>query len=413
VKQRVVVTGLGVLAPVGLTPGEFWRSLVEGRTGIDRITRFDVSDFDCQVAGELKGFDPTGILDAKEVRRADPFVQYALVASQQAFDDAGLVDGSLDPERFATIIGSGIGGITTLENQHTVLMERGPGRVSPFFVPMMIADMASGQVSMRFQAKGSNFATVSACSSGAHAIGEAWELLRSGLADAVLAGGAEAPITPLSLAGFCSMKALSTRNDEPTRASRPFDRDRDGFVMGEGAGIVLLETLEHAAARGVRILAELTGYGSTADAYHLTAPAPNGEGAARAMRGALQSAGIAPDQVDYINAHGTSTPLNDRFETMAIKTVFGGHAERLLVSSTKSMTGHLLGAAGGIEMVVCIQTILQGIVPPTINLENPDPDCDLDYVPIEPRKHVVNTALSNSLGFGGHNVSLVVQRFEA
>jgi 3-oxoacyl-[acyl-carrier-protein] synthase II len=410
--QRVVVTGLGVLSPIGLDAGEFWRSLIEGRSGIERITKFDPDGMTSQIAGELKGFDPKAHLDAKEVRRTDPFVQYALVASQQAYDQAGFGDGDVDPSRFAAIIGSGIGGIQTLEAQHSILMNRGPDRVSPFFVPMMIADMASGQVSMRFNAKGSNFATVSACSSGAHAIGEAWELLGSGQADVALAGGSEAPITPLALAGFCAMKALSTRNDDPGTASRPFDVDRDGFVMSEGAGVVLLETLEHAKSRGAEILGEIIGYGSTADAYHLTAPAPEGEGAARAMKAALESASLSPDEVDYINAHGTSTPLNDKFETMAIKSVFGTHSDKVLVSSTKSMTGHLLGAAGGVETVACLRAVVEGVVPPTMNLKNPDPECDLDYVPDEPRRHPVRVAISNSFGFGGHNVTLAVKKFE-
>jgi 3-oxoacyl-[acyl-carrier-protein] synthase II len=411
-KQRVVITGLGVLSPVGNDAGEFWRALLEGRNGIQRIERFDPSDFDSHIAGELKGFDPGAHLDAKEVRRTDRFVQYALVASQQAFDHSGLDKDKIDPNRFAVIIGSGIGGIQTLETQHAILKERGPSRVSPFFVPMMIADMASGQVSMRFGAKGSNFATVSACSSGAHAIGEAYELLERGLADVALTGGAEAPITPLALAGFCSMKALSTRNDDPATASRPFDRDRDGFVMGEGAGILLLETLDHARARGAEILAEVLGYGSTADAHHLTAPAPGGEGAARAMQACLKSGGLPAESVDYINAHGTSTPLNDAVETTAIKTVFGAHAKTLLVSSTKSMTGHLLGAAGGIETVACVQAVANDVVPPTMNLKNPDPECDLDYVPNEPRKTAVRVALTNSLGFGGHNVTLAIGKFK-
>jgi 3-oxoacyl-[acyl-carrier-protein] synthase II len=410
--QRVVVTGLGVLSPVGLDAGEFWRSLIEGRSGIERITKFDPDGMTSQIAGELKGFDPKAHLDAKEVRRTDPFVRYALVASRQAYDQAGLGDGDVDPSRFAAIIGSGIGGIQTLEAQHSILMNRGPDRVSPFFVPMMIADMASGQVSMHFNAKGSNFATVSACSSGAHAIGEAFELLGSGQADIALAGGSEAPITPLALAGFCAMKALSTRNDDPGTASRPFDADRDGFVMSEGAGVVLLETLDHAKSRNAEILGEIIGYGSTADAYHLTAPAPEGEGAARAMKAALASARLSPDEVDYINAHGTSTPLNDKFETMAIKSVFGTHSEKVLVSSTKSMTGHLLGAAGGVETVACLRAIVDGMVPPTMNLRNPDPECDLDYVPNEPRRCSVRVAISNSFGFGGHNVTLAVRKYE-
>ncbi len=409
---RVVVTGMGVLSPVGLSVGSFWKSLIEGRGGVGTITRFDASALDVRIAAELKGFDPSEYMEAKEIKRTDPFVQYAMAAGKQAAAQAGLKTEKVDPFRFGVIIGSGIGGITTLENQHTVLQTRGPSRVSPFFVPMMIVDMASGQLSMEFGAKGSNFATVSACSSGAHAIGEAYRLIRDGELDVMLAGGAEAPITPLSMAGFASMKAISARNDDPDHASRPFDRDRDGFVMGEGAGIVVLERLEHARARGVKVLAEMVGYGSTADAYHMTAPAPGGEGAARAMRLALQSGAIPPTDIDYINAHGTSTPLNDKFETMAIRTVFGDHANRLCVSSTKSMTGHLLGAAGGIELVACVLACDEGLIPPTINYENPDPECDLDYVPNEARRRPIRNALSNSLGFGGHNVTLVVRKFE-
>jgi 3-oxoacyl-[acyl-carrier-protein] synthase II len=402
---------MGAVTPVGLDVGSFWKSLAEGRGGVAPITRFPTDDHSVKFAAELKGFDASGSMDPKEVKRNDPFVQYAMVASKQAVEHAGLDTQSLDSNRFGVIIGSGIGGISTFEAQHTILMQKGAGRVSPFFVPMMIIDMASGRVSMEFGAKGSNYATVSACSSGAHAIGESFRLIRDGELDVVITGGAEAPITPMSLAGFSNMKALSGRNDDPGRASRPFDRDRDGFVMGEGAGVVILETLEHAKARGAEILAELIGYGSTADAYHITAPAPGGEGAARAMQLALESARIAPNEVDYINAHGTSTPLNDKFETMAIHTVFGEHAAKLCVSSTKSMTGHLLGAAGGVELIACVLTIAEGLIPPTINYENSDPECDLDYVPNHARRAVVNVALSNSLGFGGHNVALAVRRF--
>lgn len=410
--HRVVITGMGVISPVGLNVGTFWNSLKEGRSGVGPITQFDASDQDVRFAAEVKGFSPADYMEAKEVKRTDPFVQFALAAGKQAFEQSGLDRAAIDPERFGVIIGSGIGGIHTLEAQHTALMTRGPGRVSPFFVPMMIVDMASGQLSMEFGAKGTNFCTVSACSSGAHAIGESFRLIRDGELDIMLTGGSEAPITPLSVAGFASMKALSGRNDEMERASRPFDRDRDGFVMGEGAGVLVLERLEHARDRGAAILGEVVGYGSTADAHHITQPAPGGEGAARAMRLALTSAGLKPDQIDYVNAHGTSTPLNDKFETVAIRAVFGEHADRLCVSSTKSMTGHLLGAAGGIELIASVFACVEGIVPPTINYENADPECDLNYVPNRALHRKVRYALSNSLGFGGHNVSLIVSKYE-
>lgn len=411
--HRVVITGMGVVSPIGLSVGAFWRALVEGRSGVGPITRFDTTGLDVRFAAELKGFNATEWMDPKEVKRNDPFVHYAMAAAKQALAHANLDVKSIDGTRFGVIIGSGIGGITTFETQHTILMTKGAARVSPFFVPMMIIDMASGQLSMEFGAKGSNYSTVSACSSGAHAIGEAFRLLRDGDLDLLLAGGAEAPITPLSLAGFSNMKALSGRNEDPEHASRPFDRNRDGFVMGEGSGVVLLETLEHAHSRGAKIVAEIVGYGSTADAYHITAPSPGGEGAARAMRLALQSAKCQASEVDYINAHGTSTPLNDKYETMAIHTVFEDHARRLCVSSTKSMTGHLLGAAGGVELIVCALATTEDLVPPTINYQEPDPECDLDYVPNVARKVPVRLALSNSLGFGGHNVTLAVRKYDA
>ncbi len=408
-KRRVAITGLGVVSPVGNDLASCWSSLTEGRTGIGRLTRFDPTPFDSQVAGEVRNLDPGQLIDRKVLRHTDRFVQYAWVASLEAYAQAGLDPNRLDPNRVAVIIGSGIGGIETLEAQHKVLLERGPGRVSPFFVPMMISDMASGQLSIAFQAKGPNFATVSACASGAHAIGESFRMIRDGLADVAITGGAESPITPLALAGFCSMKALTTRNDAPERASRPFDLERDGFIMAEGAATIILEDWEHARRRGTRILAELIGYGSTADAGHVTAPDPEGDGAARAMTLALRDAGLAPEEVDYINAHGTSTPLNDKCETLAIRRVFGPHAEKLAVSSTKSMTGHLLGAAGAIEMVACVQALRHGVIPPTINYDHPDPECTLDYVPNMARRQRIKTALSNSLGFGGHNVSLLAR----
>jgi len=409
-KRRVAVTGLGVVSPVGNDLSSCWSNLIEGRTGIGRLTRFDPTPFDSQVAGEVRDFDPSRFIDRKVLRHTDRFVQYAWVASLEAYAQAGLSQDREDPTRVAAIIGSGIGGIETLEAQHKVLMERGPSRVSPFFVPMMISDMASGQLSIVFQAKGPNFATVSACASGAHAIGESFRLVRDGLVDVAVTGGAESPLTPLALAGFCSMKALTTRNDAPERASRPFDRERDGFIMAEGAATVILEEWEHARRRGAEILGELVGYGSTADAGHVTAPDPEGDGAARAMALALQDAEMAPEEIDYINAHGTSTPLNDKCETLAIHRVFGAHAKTLAVSSTKSMTGHLLGAAGAIEMVACIRALQTGVIPPTINYEIPDPDCDLDFVPNAARRVPVKAVLSNSLGFGGHNVSLLMRR---
>jgi 3-oxoacyl-[acyl-carrier-protein] synthase II len=409
--ERVVITGLGAVTPLGNSAPLFWSGLIEGRSGIGPITRFDASVIDTHFAGELKGFDPGRAMDPKEVRRADPFTQYAMAAAVEAVGQAGVDFAEHGGERIGVIVGSGIGGTTTWEANHRTLIERGPARVSPFFVPMMIADMASGQISMRFGARGSNFATVSACASGAHAIGESFEMIRRGQLDVILAGGSEAPITELAMAGFCSMKALSTNNEDPGGASRPFDRDRDGFVMGEGAAILVLESESHARARGAQILAELSGYGSTADAHHITAPAPGGEGAARAMRAALASAGVPADAVGYLNAHGTSTPLNDKYETMAVHSVFGPAAPRVPISSTKSMTGHLLGAAGAVEAVACVFAVRNDLLPPTINYRNPDPECDLDYVPNEARRAVVRVALSNSLGFGGHNVTLAVSKY--
>lgn len=411
--ERVVITGAGAVTPLGLNARQFWNGLVEGRSGIGPITKFDPSDLGTRFAGELKGFDPAAYLDRKEAKRADPFTQYALAAAKEAVEQSGLETGNENGDRLGAIIGSGIGGTTTWEAQHRILIEKGPSRVSPFFVPMMIADMASGQISMMFGARGANFATVSACASGAHAIGEAFRMIRYGELDAALAGGSEAPVTPLAMAGFCSMRALSTRNEDPAAASRPFERDRDGFVMSEGAAVFVLESETYARRRGAQILAELAGYGATADAHHITAPAPGGEGAARAMQLALESAGLRAADVDYINAHGTSTPLNDKYETMAIHTVFGDHARKLMVSSTKSMTGHLLGAAGAVELLSVVFSLRNDIVPPTINYEVPDPECDLDYVPNETRRAPVHVALSNSLGFGGHNVALAVRKYGA
>ena len=405
----MVVTGQGVLCPLGNTVEEFWKRLVAGESGIGPVTRFDTTAYDTRFAGEVRDFKPESVMDRKDVRRSDLFVQFAVAATAQAMEQSG-IQGAVDPTRFGVIVGSGIGGISTFEDQHRTLLEKGPSRVSPFFIPMMISDMASGQVSIHFGAKGPNYCTVSACSSGAHAVGEAYRIIQNSEADVMIAGGAEAPVTPVSFAGFCSMKAMSTRNDDPTRASRPFDSERDGFVMGEGAGILILEEFEHAKKRGAAILAEIVGYGATGDAHHMTAPAPEGEGAARAMRAAVSDSGLDLTEFGYVNAHGTSTPLNDKFETQAIKSVFGEHASRVAVSSTKSMTGHLLGAAGGLETIICVLALERGILPPTINYEHPDPDCDLDYVPNTARKVETRAALSNSLGFGGHNVTLALSR---
>jgi len=406
----VVVTGQGVLCPLGNSVEEFWKRLIAGESGIGPVTRFDTAAYDTRFAGEVRDFKPESVMDRKDVRRSDLFVQFAVAATAQAIEQAGIKDGVVDPNRFGVIVGSGIGGISTFEEQHRTLLEKGPSRVSPFFIPMMISDMASGQVSIHFGAKGPNYCTVSACSSGAHAVGEAFRIIQNSEADVMIAGGAEAPVTPVSFAGFCSMKAMSTRNDDPTRASRPFDCERDGFVMGEGAGILILEELEHAKKRGATILAEVVGYGATGDAHHMTAPAPEGEGAARAMRAAIHDSGLPLSEFGYVNAHGTSTPLNDKFETQAIKSVFGEQAARVAVSSTKSMTGHLLGAAGGLETIICVLALERGILPPTINYEHPDPDCDLDYVPNTARRVEARAALSNSLGFGGHNVTLALSR---
>jgi len=411
-KRRVVITGMGTITPVGLNVNEFWSSLVAGKGGVGRITRFDASAFSTQIAAEVKGFDPSSIIDRKELRRQDRFVHYAIAAAHEALVDSKLELDKEDRDRIGVLVGSGIGGTETWEAQFQKLRDFGPDRISPFFVPMMIIDMASGEISIRWNLKGPNFATVSACATSAHAIGESFLIIAREDADIMITGGSEAAITPLSMAGFCSMRALSRRNDAPEKASRPFDLSRDGFVMGEGSGILVLEEMERARARGVRIYAELAGYGATADAYHMTAPAPGGEGAARAMRAALSSAGMSPEEVGYVNAHGTSTDLNDKYETMAIKTVFGSHVSKLAISSTKSLTGHLLGAAGVIETIATAKTLVEGIVHPTINYEIPDPECDLDYVPNQARKLAVTAAISNSFGFGGHNVCLALKRYQ-
>jgi len=411
-KHRVVVTGMGIVTSLGSDLETFWNNLVAGKSGVSRIESFDVSEYPTQIAAEIKDFNPEDYIDRKEARRMDRFVQFAVAAGKMAVQDAGLELGvNVDPERVGVIVGSGIGGLGTWEEQHSILLEKGPKRVSPFFIPMMIANMASGQISMSIGAKGPNTTAVTACATGTHSIGDSFKLIQRGDADAMICGGAEATIRPTGLAGFCSMRAMSTRNDEPEKASRPFDAERDGFVMGEGSGVLVLESLEHAVKRGARIYAEVIGYGMSGDAYHITDPDP--DGAARCMQRALKDAGIEPEAIDYINAHGTSTPVGDRSETLAIKKAFGDHAYKLAVSSTKSMTGHLLGAAGGIESVILALTLKNGVIAPTINLENRDPECDLDYVPNAARKSDVKTALSNSFGFGGHNATIVMRKYEA
>ena len=407
---RVVVSGLGAVAPNGIGVESFWQNIIGGVSGIAPITRFDASKHDTRIAGEVKGFDPLQWLEKKEVRKMDLFIQYAVAAAQMAHDDSGLKVTDDNRERVGVFVGTGMGGIPALEESHNILLEKGPGRISAFFIPSIITNLASGQISMRFGMKGPNSCVCTACATGNHAIGDSFRIIQRGEADVMLAGGTEAVITPLTIGGFCSMKALSTRNDEPTRASRPFDKDRDGFVMGEGAGLMVLEELEHARRRGAKIYAEIVGYGMSADAYHITLPAP--DGAVRSMRLALRDAKVTPSQVDYINAHGTSTPAGDVNETMAVKTVFNEHARTLAVSSTKSMTGHLLGAAGGIESVITVLSITHGILPPTINYETPDPECDLDYVPNTARRAEVRYALTNSFGFGGTNASLLFKKFE-
>jgi 3-oxoacyl-[acyl-carrier-protein] synthase II len=410
-KRRVVMTGAGAVTPVGNTAEEFWGSLLAGRSGIGPITRFDASQMPTRIAGEIKGFDPLKYIDKKDDRKFDRFLKYAVACAAMAVEDAGLKTDRLDATRFGVMVGSGIGGIETLLEQYTILMEKGPDRVSPFFVPMIIVNMASGLISMRFGAKGPNSSVVTACATGNHAIGDATRIIQRGDADVMIAGGAEAIIIPLTIAGFCQMKAMSTRNDDPSRASRPFDAERDGFVCGEGGGLVVLELLEHARARDARIYAEVVGYGMTGDAHHMTAPDPEGDGAARAMAAALRDAALEPSSVGYINAHGTSTPYNDKFETLAIKRVFGDHAKKLAVSSTKSMTGHLLGAAGGIEAIATAFALHHGVLPPTMNYETPDPDCDLDYIPNQARKQEVEVALSNAFGFGGTNATLAFKKY--
>jgi 3-oxoacyl-[acyl-carrier-protein] synthase II len=411
-KRRVVVTGMGAVTPVGNDVATMWQSLLAGKSGAAPITHFDASTFEVRFACEVKGFDPLNFMDRKEAKRADQFTQYAVAAARQAMDNAGFGSGEgYDPFNTGVIIGSGIGGLKIFEEQHDVYRQRGPSKISPFFIPMFISDIAAGIVSMQFQAKGPNYATVSACATSAHAIGDAYRTIQYGDADVMITGGAEATVTPMAVGGFANMKALSERNDSPETASRPFDLTRDGFVMGEGGAILILEELEHARSRGARIYSELVGYGATGDAYHLTAPAPNGEGAQRAMRRALNDASLSPSDVQYINAHGTSTPANDLNETAAIKAVFGESARSVAVSSTKSATGHMLGAAGAVEAVIGTLAINNGIIPPTINYHTPDPECDLDYTPNKPIERDVNAVISNSFGFGGHNTTLAIKRY--
>ena len=410
--RRVVVTGLGVVTPLGHDLETFWKNLISGQCGIDRITAFDAAAFDTKIAGEVRNFDPAPAFPSpKDVRRTDRYSQFGVHAAWSALKDSGADLDKLDRDEIGVIIGSGIGGLETTSAQIKILHERGPGRLSPFMIPMLISNMASGLFSMYQNLRGPNFATCSACATANHAIGEAWRTIKMGEAKMMFAGGAEAAIVPIGIGGFCAMKAMSTRNDDPKRASRPFDKDRDGFVMGEGAGVIVLEELEYAKKRGAKIYCELAGYGNTADAYHLTAPSPNGEGAARCMKMALRSGGMTIEDISYINAHGTSTPQGDVCETQAIKTVFGERAKKIAVSSTKGATGHMLGAAGAVEMTVCALAIKQGVVPPTINLQNPDPECDLDYVPNTAREMKVNAIINNSFGFGGHNASIAAKKF--
>lgn len=414
-KKRVVVTGLGNVTPVGNTVQDFWNSLLEGRSGVRRIQCFDPSKFSSQIGAEVLDFDPSKYLNPKEIRKTDRFVQLAIVASEHAVSDSKLDFSKVDQDRVGVMVGSGIGGLHTVESEHIKYLDRGPekgpSKISPFLIPMLIVNMAAGQISIRFKAKGPNCCAVTACATGNHSIGNAFRVIQRGEANAMIAGGSEAAITIMGFGGFCSLRALSTRNDEPEKASRPFDKERDGFIMGEGAGIVILEELEHALKRNAPIYCEVIGYGMSGDAYHITAPDPEGKGAIRCMNLCIQDAGLKPEDVDYMNAHGTSTIYNDKIETLAMKKVFGEHAKKLAISSTKSVTGHLLGAAGGVETIACALALKHDIAPPTINLENPDPECDLDYIPNKPRKMKINIAMSNSLGFGGHNATLAFKKY--
>ena len=410
-KRRVVVTGVGLITPLGTGTEKSWKNLLDGRSGIRKITQFDATHFPCQVAGEVPDFEINQFIEIKEQKKMDRFIHFAFAAAKMAVEDSGLKITKDNADRIGVLVGSGIGGLSAIEHYHTILLEKGPKRISPFFIPMLIINLAAGQISIHFGAKGPNSAVATACASGTHSIGDAFKIIKRGEADAMISGGTEAVITPLAVGGFSSMKALSTRNNEPEKASRPFDRDRDGFVMGEGAGIMVLEDMEHALSRGAKIYAEITGYGMTGDAYHITSPPPEGEGAARCMRASLKDANIHPEEIEYINAHGTSTKYGDELETQAIKSVFGKHAYKCALSSTKSITGHLLGAAGGVEGVICALGIFNKIIPPTINLENPDPECDLDYVPDKARAMDINMAMSNSFGFGGTNACIIFKRY--
>jgi len=410
-KRRVVVTGMGMISPLGLDVQSSWKAILEGKSGVGFITHFDATGYPVRIAAEVKGFEPTKYIEQKEVKKMDRFIHFAIAATEMALADSGLKITTDNSERIGIVIGSGMGGLPAIEYYHQMLLEKGWKRVSPFFIPMVIINLAAGQISIKYGIKGPNLAVTTACATGNHSIGEAFRMIQYGDADVMIAGGAEAVITPMAVSGFAIMKALSTRNDEPEKASRPFDIDRDGFVMGEGSGIIILEELEHALKRGAKIYAELIGYGMSSDAYHITAPAPEGEGGARCMKMALNDAGVKPELIDYINAHGTATKHGDELENQAIKTVFGEHAYKLCVSSTKSMTGHLLGAAGGVEAIFTVLSIYENIVPPTINLDNPDPECDLDYVPYKARKKEVIYAMTNSFGFGGTNASLVFRKF--
>ncbi|WP_149095807.1 beta-ketoacyl-ACP synthase II [Paenibacillus terrae] len=411
-KQRVVITGMGVITSLGQDLNTLWDNLMAGKSGVSEIEAFDTSEYTTKIAASIKDFNPEDYIERKDARKMDRFVQFAVAASKLALKDSGLVIGeNADPERVGVSVGSGIGGLGTWEDQHNALIEKGPKRVSPFFIPMMIANMGSGQVSISLGAKGPNTSPVTACATGSHAIGDSFRMIQRGDADAMICGGAEATIRPIGMAGFCSMRAMSTRNDEPEKASRPFDTDRDGFVMGEGSGVLILESLEHALKRGARIYGEVIGYGLSGDAHHMTEPDP--DGAARCIKMAIRDAGLNPEDIDYINAHGTSTPVGDKSETEAVKKTLGDHAYKVAISSTKSMTGHLLGAAGGVEAVICGLALQHQTIPPTINLDNQDPACDLDYVPNEPRKAKLNVVMSNSFGFGGHNATVILKKYEA
>jgi 3-oxoacyl-[acyl-carrier-protein] synthase II len=411
-KNRVVITGLGPVTPVGIGKNNFWQSLIQGKCGIDRISYFDAEEYPTKIAAEVKDFDYTNFISAKEANRMDKSTQFSIVAAMLALEDSKLKITEKDSYSAGVIIGSGIGGIGTFEKQHKILLEKGPGRVSPFFVPMMISNISAGEIAIKIGAKGPNGVITTACASSTHALGMAFKLLQHGDAQIIISGGTEAAISPMALAGFCKMRALSTQNDHPKNASKPFDKGRDGFIMGEGAGILILETLQHAKERNANIYAEILGFGMTADAYHITAPAPEGEAAAKAMEIALKDAKIEPSRIDYINAHGTSTPLNDKLETLAVKRVFDEHAYDLKISSNKSMTGHLLGASGGAEAISTALTIKNDIIPPTINYNSPDPECDLDYVPNQSEKKIINYAISNSFGFGGHNGVIVLGKYQ-